>query len=170
MASINSNGCGGARSARDAWFSYALDLERVHLDEQLTRVSDIPAGDSRHYAPTVYFHVLHGKLMYIGQSNNVVYRRKKHWESRYWDDEYVLIAPDDMAGDAGLALQWMNSVEFSLIEYLNPPHNQRAWGRGGGSPEVWRHIQSHGFKLPNGIVVGEPYVQLIYGPTRMPAG
>lgn len=157
------------KSYSDLWFSYALDLERLRLDERLIRVSDMDAADQRHALPTVYFHVLGGELMYVGQSINVRTRRVEHWKTRDWDDEYVLVAPDDMA--VGLiAKSWMNSVEGSLISFLNPPYNTRRWDAGPSTSHIHRHLNDHGFRLPTGVKMGKKLIPIVRGPVMQRSG
>ena len=152
-----------AKSFNELWFSYALDLERLRLDERLICVSDMDAADPRHALPTVYFHVLGGGLMYVGQSIDVQWRRIAHRKTRDWDDEYVLVPPEDMA-EGMAATSWMNSVEGALIKFLKPPYNFRKWNAGPSTPHVYRHLVEHGFRLPDGVTMGKAVVPVVRGP------
>lgn len=144
----------------DVWRAYVAGLNLSPLDKQLIRVSDMEPNDDRHFAPTVYMHVLDGKLMYVGQSVNAPYRRRQHAKSRRWDDEYVLVAPDDMY-DYPLAERWMSATETALIQHFLPPLNLRQSAGGLVSQDICTHIKNHGFQLPNGITVGEPHVHVV---------
>lgn len=142
------------------WRSYVASLETVPLDTQLLRVSDMAADDSRHFAPTVYMHIVGKKLMYVGQSINVSHRRRQHSQTRFWDDEYVLTAPDEMQ-DYPLAQRWMNATETALIQHLSPPINVHKIIGGIVSQDIYNHVKARGFHLPNGITVGEPQMLVV---------
>lgn len=144
------------RTEKERWFSYALDLERLRLDERLVRVTlDSPCDD----APVVYLHVVGDELQYVGQTLYPSMRREQHRATREWDAEYVLIAPEEFRDE--FAAVWLNSVEGALIGHLRPPYNRRDWGPGASRPHIWRHIKEHGFRLPDGITVGKPVTVLV---------
>lgn len=136
-------------TVRERWTAWLLDLERLTLAERLIRVSDMFEHDVRHLWPTVYLHVLDGRLQYVGKSNNVSYRRITHRrDGMLWDDEYVLLPPVDMLDGADIG--WMDAVEAALISYLDPPANTRN-SYAAGAHRVFAHLEEHGFRMPNGV-------------------
>jgi hypothetical protein len=155
------------RTPRERWFTYALDLERIPLDERLVRLSDVPADDPRRLTPCVYMHILDGQLMYVGQTVDPEYRRRTHAATREWDEEYVLLVPDDMLD--WCCKSWLNSVESALIHHLNPPYNARHWNAGESTGHVFDHVRLRGFALPDGITVGRRHVPIVRGPCMAPA-
>jgi hypothetical protein len=144
---------------REARLTFLLDLERITLAERMVRVEDYKP--TPYQEPLVYFHVLGGELMYIGQTVDLFSRQAAHRRGgRDWDEEWLLLMPSYWPYlHRG---SWMDGIESSLINYLNPPYNVSP---GRGCSELGAYIREHlratNFLMPNGITVSKPVAQVV---------
>jgi hypothetical protein len=149
---------------REYWKAFAADLERRHLWQRLMPASEYRGVPFRMDA-VVYFQCEGNELRYIGQTCDIERRRISHRKNgRRWDREWILAIPDDWPEEYGRS--WMNGVEGSLIGFFSPPDNLRtSTGTSHCKGCVLDHLRRHGFKLPDGIGVGEPRWTLVRGPS-----
>ena len=135
---------------QDAIWTYALDLERITLQERLVNANDYKPG--RYQQPVVYFHVLGGELMYVGQTVDADARRVQHQkDGRDWDEEWLLVIPDYWP--SAHRKSWMVCIEEAMIERLSPPYNYRRVGSACILyPAVMSHIANRGFALPLSLI------------------
>jgi hypothetical protein len=60
-----------------------------------------------------------------------------------------------------LAKRWMNATETALIQHFSPPINVQRIIGGIVSQDIYKHVKTRGFQLPNGITVGEPQTLVV---------
>lgn len=75
---------------------------------------------------SVYFHLLDGKLWYIGRSLDTARRLLSHWSERFFDRVAFAIPPANL--DHFQKHVWITFTEVLFIELLDPPENKKHIG------------------------------------------
>lgn len=137
----------------DARMGFALDLERVPLADRLVAADEYRRG--LYQQGVVYLLVRDGALRYIGQTVSWQHRSGVHYAGgRDWGQAWLLLMPDDWPWE--YRADWLDSVEYALIEHLDPPDNVRRRRPAGDLFDaVLSHLRETRFALPGGIVAGE---------------
>jgi hypothetical protein len=124
------------------WQAFLESLETVPLAARFWTFDEETADP---YLSGIYIHAVACDVVYVGQSLNLLQRRRAHLRAGLsWEQEWWLGLPDGWRWDS---VAWMWGVEHALIAYLCPTRN-RELRESDLSDAVLQHLRQSRFALP----------------------